>query len=269
MQTLLKTFFLVFLILIAGCRTLVEHMAFMPDTKTLIAQDKLPQAVEEFFVVTEDRVKIHNLYLPAESSDKLVIYFHGNAGNIYHRIETLTKLKSFGLNVIGVSYRGYGKSAGTPSEEGIYQDARAVFEYARKELGFEEENIILFGRSIGTAAAVNTAQNKKIAGLILVTPLTNAKELAKAAGFGVLSSLAFDAFNNLKRIKNIRVPLMVLHGTEDQVVPYALGRKLFENAKTDKEFKAVKGAGHNNLQDFEYGRIYWSHIEAFIKKIQI
>ena len=251
---------------IYGCKFVVNQLAFYPNKVDLSSESSLPQGVEEFFVSTEDHLNIHSLYLPLANADKLLIYFHGNAGNIYHRIPDLIQLQRFGVSVVGVSYRGYGKSEGSPSEEGIYQDGNAVFKYVTEELGVSIDNIIVFGRSIGTAAAINIAKNRGIKGLILVTPLTSGKAHAKASGLWLFSSLAGDSFNNLSKIKHIKAPLLVIHGTNDHVIPFSMGKEIFNNAKTKKRFIKIEGAGHNNLQG-SYGQAYWPPISDFIDNL--
>jgi len=248
-----------------GCKFAVNQLAFHPDNVNTLSINQLPQGVEEFFVNTSDHIKIQGLYLPLTNSDRLLIYFHGNAGNIYHRIPDLIQLQRFGVNVIGVSYRGYGKSEGTASEEGIYQDGDAVFKYVTETLGFHQSNIIIFGRSIGTAVAINISNNKEIGGLILVSPLTSGKAYVKAQNLNIFSSLAGNSFNNLKKIKNIRAPLLIIHGTDDRIIPISMGKEVFDNAPSKKTFIKIEGANHNNLQDM-YGQPYWASIFDFIQK---
>ncbi len=251
-----------------GCKPIVAEFAFYPDNENVIPTNQLPHGIEEITISTADKVKITSLYLPSAESDKLLIYFHGNAGNIYHRIPSLLQLQNAGINVIGVSYRGYGKSNGDPNEEGVYQDGKAIFQYTVEQMGFSKENIIIFGRSIGTAVAINTAQNEKIRGVILVTPMTDGKDQAKAAGLGPISSWAGNSFDNISKVGNIESPLLVIHGTNDRVVPYSMGKAIFNRAKSKKEFVRIKGANHNNLQD-AYGKEYWPPIIEFIKNERI
>jgi fermentation-respiration switch protein FrsA (DUF1100 family) len=248
-----------------GCKFIVNQIAFYPDKTNVLSKDSLPSDIKEFFVNTEDQIKVQGLYLPLASSDKVLIYFHGNAGNIYNRIPDLIQLQQSGVNVIGAGYRGYGKSEGSPSEEGIYRDAHATFKYATEELGFSENNIIIFGRSIGTAAALDVSRNSNIRGLMLITPLTSGKAHAKATGLGLLSPLAGDAFNNLSKIKYIKSPLLVLHGTNDRIIPFSMGEEIFDAAQTEKKFVKIEGAGHNNLQS-TYRSAYWPPIIEFINE---
>jgi len=249
---------------ISGCKPIVNYFAFYPDTRNVIATEKLPANVQEVTITTQDQVNITSLYLPSAGSEKLLIYFHGNAGNIYHRLSDLQQLQSFGVNVIGVSYRGYGKSDGSPSEAGIYMDGKAVYQHAVDKLGFTTENIIILGRSIGSTAAADLAQGKKLHGLILVTPLSNGKEQATASGLGMISAFAGESFDNLTKIKNLNSPLLVIHGTDDYVVPFAMGKAIYDRANVKKEFIKIDGAGHNNLQN-AYPDEYWQPIYEFIR----
>jgi len=249
---------------ITGCKPIVNHFAFHPNKANVIATENLPAHVEEMTVTTEDQIKITSLYLPSTGSQKMLIYFQGNAGNIYHRLSDLQQLQSFGINVIGVSYRGYGKSEGNPSEAGIYLDGKAIYQHAVEQLGFTADNIIILGRSIGSTAAVDLAQGKNLRGVILVTPLSNGKEQATASGLGMISSLAGDSFDNLTKIENLKSPLLVIHGTEDYVVPFTMGKAIYERANVKKAFIKIDGAGHNNLQS-AYPDKYWQPIYEFVK----
>lgn len=257
--------FLVISLVVFACTPLVNMIAFYPDNENVVETDKLPPGIEELKIQTQDKLNLSCLYLPSPDSNTLLIYFHGNAGNIYDRIPSLLTLHESGVNVLGVSYRGYGKSEGNPSEEGIYRDGEAVFKYAINELGFEQNNILIFGRSIGTTVAINTAQNRQIAGLILVTPLTKASEHVKASGLGPISSFAGDSFDNLKKIENLVAPLLVIHGTKDNVIPYSMGVKIYEKARVGKELITINGAKHNNLQQ-QYAAEYWQAIFRFINQ---
>ena len=249
---------------LVGCNQLVNKFAFHPDSENILLEHELPPGVEELVLVSKEGLETTSLFLPSAQSEKLVIYFHGNAGNVYHRIPSLMQLQSAGVNVIGVGYRGYGKSQGRPSEEGVYQDGKAIFEYATSELGFAQQDIFILGRSIGTTVAVETAQHKSIGGLILVTPLTSGRDQAKQSGLSSISSLAGDAFDNIGKIANLETPLLVIHGTRDGVIPYGMGLEIYEAALVEKDFVTIDGAGHNNLHD-EYARQYWLPILNFIQ----
>jgi len=259
--------FMLLLLSLTGCELLVSQLAFHPDNVNVLSVEQLPHRMRELTIKTEDDVRITSLYLPSKNtspqSHKLVIYFHGNGGNIYHRIPSLLQLQKSGVNVLGAEYRGYGKSEGNPSEAGIYLDGKSVLNHAVNEMGFALKNIILIGRSIGSTVAIHTAQNQALNGLILVTPLTSGKDQAETMGLGSISFLAGDAFNNIEKILNIQAPLLVIHGTNDEVIPYQLGTDVFERAKVKKELITIEGGSHNNLHD-DYAHEYWLPIFRFI-----
>ncbi len=267
-STPLIVLLLVSTVVLSGCDAVVNYFAFHPDNVNVLPADQLPDGVEEFSVTTSDMVNIRALYLPLAGSRKVLIYFHGNACNIYYRIPDLVQLRKAGVNVVGVSYRGYGNSEGAPSEAGVYQDGVAVYRHVTESLGFRGSNVIVLGRSIGTTVALYIAQHHEIGGLILVTPLTSGRAHAEASGLGLMSSVAGNSFNNLARVGHVKVPLLVIHGTDDRVIPFSMGREIYDNAATGKQFVKIEGAGHNNLQR-SYGQAYWPPIADFINRLEV
>ncbi|MDP2645751.1 MAG: alpha/beta hydrolase [Desulfobacterales bacterium] len=254
------------ILVLHGCKSIVNKMAFFPDKKNVLSKDQLPADVQELFIETEDRIKIQSYFIPNSASDKIIIYFHGNAGNICGRLSDLMQINKLGVNVLGVGYRGYGKSQGKPSEAGIYLDGKAALTYATKRLGFPVGNVTIFGRSIGTAVAINTSQYLNINGLILVTPLTSGKDQAKSMGLGFISFLAGNSFNNVNKIVNVSRPILIIHGTQDNVIPFEMGKSIYDKAKAKKQFVRIEGADHNNLST-KYKDLYWPPIYVFLKQL--
>lgn len=251
---------------LSGCKALINQLAFHPDNTNLPDAGELPPGVEEILIETEDGVELTSLYLPSDTSKHVLIYFHGNGRNLYRRLSSYIKLREMGINVLAISYRGYGKSEGTPTEKGIYTDGEAALKYATEVLGFSEDQILLFGRSIGSTVAVEIAQNRGVMGIVLVTPLTSGKDMAKEIGLSWFSSLAGDAFDNLTKIESSQAPLLIVHGTEDKITPFFMGQELFEQASVDKEFIRIEGGRHNDLH-ITFGDEYWSPIETFISEL--
>lgn len=245
------------------CEPLINRLAFFPNKEGITTP--LPLNFEEKFIETTDKIKIHSILIPQKSSDKLVIYFHGNAGNIYHRLETLSMLHKLGVNVLGVSYRGYGKSEGKPSEKGIYTDGISALKYAIDSMGFAHNKIFLLGRSIGSAPAVNTALEHPVAGLILVTPLYSGKEMAKLTGLGFISAFAGNAFDNSEKLKRLKIPILIIHGTLDETVPFWMGKKLHEENNPKSTFIEIKSGTHNELE-FTSPDLYWNSIINFLNR---
>ena len=269
MPKIISVWFSIFLCIysLSGCKFIINLFAFYPDTRSVLTQDQLPDNVREIFIETDDQIKIQSYFIPHKTSDHVLIYFHGNAGNIGGRMADLLTLNRMSINILGVGYRGYGKSQGKPSEEGIYLDGKASLKYATEQLGFPLKKVILFGRSIGTAVAINTAQHQNISGLILITPLTSGKEHASTSILVLISPLAGDSFNNINKIGHIQCPLLVIHGTKDRVIPFSMGEKIYHKALVKKQFIKIEGAGHNNLST-AFKNEYWPPINNFLMALR-
>lgn len=249
-----------------GCQALLNFYSFHPDRHDVPDAKQLPAGVEEVFLPTSDGETLQSYWLARPASSRVLIYFHGNAGNISHRIPDLRILADMGVNVLGVGYRGYGKSSGKPSEQGIYLDGEAALAYVSRAHGFTPERVILLGRSIGSTVAVEVARHHDLAALILVTPMTTGRAMGKYHGFGMLAALAGDAFDNLGKIVDIRCPLLIVHGTRDKIVPYTMGEQLYALAPWPKHFTAVEGAGHNDISTRGSGP-YWRAIRAMLTSL--
>lgn len=248
---------------LSSCTPLTNRLAFHPDTVDVTPTHQLPNKFQEKTIPSTNNNQLQSYFIPQPTSKRLIIYFHGNAGNLSHRISDLEKLHDMGLNVLAISYRGYGSSSGKASEKGIYDDGKATLNYALTKLNFKEENIFIMGRSIGTTVAINTAQHKNISGLILTSPLTKGSDQAKQMGLGAISFIAGKAFNNIGKTKNISCPTLVIHGTEDDVIPLHMGQSIYDSLNTKKQFIKIIGADHNNLSD-TYASKYWPPIQEFI-----
>ncbi len=190
----------------------------------------------------------------------MLIFFHGNAGNGSDRITQANEIYKMGVDVILAEYRGYGKSEGNISEDGLYKDAEAWLSFALKD--YKQNDIFLLGRSIGSVATVNVAQDKNLAGVILVTPLSNAKDMTKVINLPILGSLVARKLDNMSKINSIKSKILFLHGDNDKLIPLSLAKKLYTHFSGKKEFVLVKNAGHN---DIHFYKIYNKSIEKFIK----
>ena len=251
-------------LLLTACNPLVNFFAFHPDDSYILPSEALPPGTEGIFFEAEDGVRIQALHLHNPSSDTITIVFHGNAGNIYRRLNDYRRLRRLGTGVFAVSYRGYAKSEGSPSEAGIYRDGKAAFDYVTKVMGYPPSRIFIFGRSIGSTVATDLAQDKDIAGLILVSPLSSARDQASVMGLGFAAPLTGNAFENDKKIKRLKAPLVVIHGTQDRIIPIGMGRYVFDAAVSQKYFHEIEGAGHNDLSN-RFAADYWTVISDFLK----
>ena len=244
---------------------LIDRMIFYPTPGVDLRPEQVGLVGEDVFLQTEDEVQIHGFWLPAQGATRALLFLHGNAGNASHRLPNAAELVAMETSVLLLDYRGYGLSEGTPSEAGVYADARAGLSYLLEERGFEEDRIVVFGRSLGGAVAVDLVQDRGIAGLILESTFTSGADMARsllpAAGFFVR-----DRFDNKSKIARLRSPLLFFHGDRDEIVPYALGQQLFEAAPGPKHFETIRGAGHNDTT-LVGGRPYFERIRLFLDQV--
>lgn len=235
------------LVLLNGCMYLQQSsMIFFPYATLDQTPADWGLAYEEVFLDTEDGVRLHGWYIPRHGSKQALLFFHGNAGNISHRGASVEIFHRLGLNVFIFDYRGYGKSQGKPDEKGLYKDARAAWRYLSKERGFGQEEIILFGRSLGGAVAAKLAAEIQPGGLILESTFSSAKDVANAV-FPVLSRLIFLRydFDTAAHVRRVACPVLVLHSPDDEIIPFRLGEKVFQAANEPKSFVKMRG-DHNS-----------------------
>lgn len=256
----------IIIILVAISREgMLNMMTFYPDKFSELKDEDIPDYVLEKYFLTEDGEKLQTFLFkhPDDIKRPLIIYFHGNAGNLYHRFEYVQTLYEMEQDVLLVSYRGYGKSTGKPNEKGIYKDGEAAVKYAINELGYNEKEIIIIGRSLGTTVAVHIAQNREFKKVILVTPLTSGREMAVAMGLGMVKFIAGRSFNSIDKINNINASILIIHGDKDELIPFAMGKKLLDTFEGTKQLVTIKNGGHNDLQDVD-PKLFWGNIEKFI-----
>lgn len=231
-----------------------------------------PQAfglqAEDRYFETPDGYRLHGWFFAKDQAKTTLLWCHGNAGNITDRLDNIAQLRNLAINIFIFDYRGYGRSQGTPSEKGIYLDAEAAYDYLTSRADVDQDNVVLFGRSLGGAVAVDLATKRPCAGLILESTFTSAKDMAKTS-FGLIPVhwVMKTRLNAVRKIKSVYVPLLVLHGTSDSVVPFELGQKLFAAANEPKEFFEIQGADHNDTYVVG-GPPYFNKLHAFVQDIQ-
>ncbi len=224
------------------------------------------RGLKDSMIVAEDGVRIHAWFAPADSPVATLVMSHGNAGNISHRIEIIRRLQNTGFHVLMFDYRGYGKSEGSPSEEGIYRDGRAAFDYAAMIPGVDPKRIFLWGTSLGGAVAVDVATQRPAAGLILESTFSSARDVARVAyPFLPIHLVLRTQLDSFEKIQRIRTPLLMMHGDRDSIIPIELGKKLFDVANEPKEFFVIAGADHNDTF-IVGGRAYLEKPRDFVVK---
>jgi fermentation-respiration switch protein FrsA (DUF1100 family) len=238
---------------------------FFPDSNLDASPENWHLPYEDVYFESEDQVKLHGWYFPGQNASDVVLFCHGNAGNISHRLDNVRRLLAHGLAVFIFDYRGYGKSSGKPSESGLYRDGLAAYDYMIRKKGIQPEHIIPFGRSLGSAVAIEIALNRPVKSLIIESPFTSTKGMAKTMLLFSLFSFIIPAhYNNLGKIPQIAVPLLVMHGDRDDIVPFSMGEKIYQAARHPKFFHAIRGAGHNDTY-YVGGRAYFRIFSSFAK----
>jgi fermentation-respiration switch protein FrsA (DUF1100 family) len=223
--------------------------------------------LEDVWFQAEDGTRLFGWYVQPAAASPVLLWCHGNAGNLIHRLENLGELYRLGLSVFIFDYRGYGRSSGTPSEEGLYQDALAAYGYLTGTRGVRPERLILFGRSLGASVAGEVASRKPAAGLILESPFPSFAAMARAHYLGLpMHWLLSGRFPLEERLKAVTMPVLVIHGDRDDIVPIELGRRVFEAAREPKSFYVIRGADHNNTYHVG-GRAYFSRLKRFVDEV--
>jgi fermentation-respiration switch protein FrsA (DUF1100 family) len=210
---------------------------------------------------TTDGQWISALYIPNKTDSYVLLFSHGNSEDIGQNRNFFELCRQNGFSVLAYDYRGYGTSQGRPSEHKTYKDIEAAYDYLVNTVKTDPNKIIIHGRSIGCGPSIYLAWRKSTAGLILESPFVSAYRVVISISF-----LPFDPYNNLNRIKCVRCPVLVIHGTEDHFIPLWHSRKLFDAVQSPKMCFWIQGAGHNNLLQIA-GEYYWTTIHAFEEMI--
>ena len=247
---------------------LEKRFVFFPTRELECTPDQMRLSYEDVFFNTEDGVRLHGWFVPG-TTDFTWLWFHGNGGNVGHRVTEMALLhQTLGMSLLIFDYRGYGNSQGTPSEQGTYLDARAALHYLQERSDVDPQRIIYFGHSLGTAVAVELSAAIGPLGLILVSPFASVRDMARIV-FPLLPFgwLVRDKYNSLTRIKAIRCPLLILHGDQDELVPFSQAEKLFLAANPPKQFKLLSGTGHNDTFEAS-GPVYWETLREFVGELR-
>ncbi|MDP9349166.1 MAG: alpha/beta hydrolase [Gemmatimonadota bacterium] len=257
-MNLLLTFGLAYLAFAAFAYFVSDRLIFLPPPATY-----RPERLRVFPVRTEDGVSIAVLHLPRREAAYTVLYSHGNGEDLGMALPALEALRQAGFAVLAYDYRGYGASeGGPPTADGAYLDIRAAYRYATAELGIPPSRIVVYGYSVGTGPSVELAAREPVGGLVV--------ENGFVSTFRVLTGvplLPFDKFPNLRTIRRVGCPVLVIHAMRDEVIPFSHGRRLFEAAPEPKRALWVEGAGHTNVAAVA-GERYWSVLRSFTQLLE-
>ena len=244
-----------------------RRFIYFPKRGHDVTPSALGLPYEDAWLVAEDGVRIHGWYLPVRDARWVTLVSHGNAGNISHRLDRALLLQGrVRSSVFLYDYRGYGASEGSPDEAGTYRDARAAYRYLVERKHVRPDELVLFGESLGSAVALELALERPAAALVLEAPFTSVPDVARTTLLAPLAPFVRTRYDNLARIPRLRMPLLVMQGDRDEVIPPALGRRLFDAAPPPKRYYAIPGAGHNDTYVVG-GDAYWKALSDFLDSV--
>ena len=262
LQLILIIFFLYFLLLVF-LYFYQRNLLYHPNENNY-SEDKILVDIKKVKIPTPDNIELLGWYHEKNIKDyKTIIYFHGNAGSLENRIHKLNHFENMNINFLIIAWRGFSGNEGKPSEQGLYVDGKSAIDWIIKK-GADEENLILYGESLGTGVATHLAQNRSFAGVILETPFTSMVEAAKIFyPYIPVKILLKDKFENNKKIKNIISPILVMHGEIDQIIPFSMGKKIYEMANEPKYSHFTKYDNHM----MEYDEKLILALKSFLKSL--
>ena len=262
LQIFLVLFF-VYLALLVFLYFYQRNLLYHPNENNY-SGNNLTVKVEKVIIQTPDNLKLNGWFHKKNLSDyKTIIYFHGNAGTLDNRIHKLNYFKDIDVNFLIIAWRGFSGNQGKPTENGLYTDGKSAVNWVLEQ-GVKQENIVLYGESLGTGVALEIVQNKNFAGIILETPFTSM--VAAAQNFYPyipVSLLLKDRYENEKKVMSTNIPIMVMHGEKDTIVPFSMGKRIFELANDPKYSYFTKYDNHM----MDYDDQFINALKKFLKSL--
>ncbi|MEX2404456.1 MAG: alpha/beta hydrolase [Balneolales bacterium] len=264
---LLSVLAIFFLILLALLFIFQSRLVYFPSSDIEATPEDYGLEYEDVYFKTEDELFLHGWFIPADDTPRATLIFcHGNAGNISHRLESIEQFHSLGLNVFIFDYRGYGNSQGQPTEEGTYKDAQAAWNYLTGKKNISDDELIIFGRSLGGPVAAWLALNNQPRGLIIESSFTSLPEL----GSEIYPYLPVKYFLRIKYptreyVRKVKVPVLIGHSIRDNLISFHHGKRLFDAAREPKYW--LEMMGDHNIGFIETGDRYLKEINSFIEVI--
>lgn len=250
---------------------------FFPDARVEATPENIGLPFEDLYLKTADGVQINAWFIPHPSATTTLLWFHGNGGNLGDRVDQLRMFHAtLPAHILMLDYREYGRSQGEVSEEGTYRDAETVYDYLHARRGgttgptrmtsSDPGRIIAYGQSLGAAVALELALRRPIDALILEAPFLSIREMANVHyGWLPLGRLITTEYDNIGKIGKVHIPVLILHGDQDETVPYEHGQRLFTVANPPKQFYTIRNSGHNDTYRVG-GASYFETLDVFLEK---
>jgi uncharacterized protein len=244
------------------------HMLYHPIRRIEQTPDQFGLKYEDVTLTTSDGVRLNGWFLPCGHDARLTILFlHGNAGNISHRLEKLNALHDLGVDTLIIDYRGYGRSEGKPNEEGTYRDAQAAYDYLTQQRKIAPRSVVVYGESLGTAVAADLAHKVEVGGLVFEEGFTSTGDVGQRMfPFLPVRWLVRNKYDTLSKMPRINAPLLIFHSRDDEVFPMRHAQRLLAAANGPKQFVELRG-GHNDAF-LVSERIYRDALEKFFAALK-
>jgi len=261
--TIIIALSLIYLIILVFLFFFQRSLLYHPNVNNYF-NDRLKVDIEEVQIKTSDNINLLGWFHKKDLNRfKTIVYFHGNAGKLENRIHKLNHFKDINVNFLIISWRGFSGNSGKPTEKGLYEDGKSTIDWL-KNIGLSDKDIVLYGESLGTGIATHIAQNRKFAGLVLETPFTSMVDAAKNVyPYIPVGILLKDRYENEKKIKHINIPVLVMHGEADQIVPFKMGKKIYEMANNPKYSYFTKYDNH--MMEYDDELVF--ALSSFIKSL--
>ena len=254
-----------YLALVAFVYVRQPKMLYFPTSEIEQTPAAIGLSFDEVNLKTADGLTIAAWHIPAPDARAVLLFCHGNAGNISHRLDSIRIFHDLGLSVLIFDYRGYGRSEGEPTEKGTYLDAEAAWNFLVKEKGIDPARMVIFGRSLGSAVAAELAMRRKAGALIIESGFTSIPDLGrKYYPYMPVSLITRFHYATIDKVSSLALPKLFIHSPEDEIIPYDQGMRLFEKAAEPKEFMKLRG-DHNEGYLLS-GELYINGLQQFISK---
>ena len=243
-STLFFSIILIYLIIVAYMYLNQRKLLYLPSENNYL-DDQIDFNFREVFIDVEKNLKLKAWLIENDfKNKKTLVFFHGNAGNLSNRTYKLNQLSKLDLNIIILAWRSFSGNEGEPSEENLYNDAKKTIDWLNSR-GVKNKNIILYGESLGTGIAVELGQTNQFGGIILESPFTSMTNAAKNIyPWLPVKYLLKDKYDSEKKIKNLQIPILIMHGKKDNIVPFKMGKKLYDLANNPKFFYLTENDDH-------------------------